>query len=1234
MSRIPSKKNQLTIFEKIKFKKNEFFRFYITRILKHLTNYLKKINTINGFENPDNFEDFGPIVLSNEEDKHSKKIKYAIDNPNILNLALTGPLGSGKSTILKTFKHNYLEYNYLDISLATFDKKTLDTEKIEHNILKQLFYSVEHKQIPESRFKRIENLKGIKLKTFLFLLWLCSLSYFLKVEFFNELIKTLNLNYQFAFLSFIYGLYFIAYSAVLAYKLMTFILNFKLTKFKIKDVDFDNDQDKKTINFENEIDEILYFFERNPIEIVFFQDLDRFNESEIFIKLREINNLINNYEPIKKKRKVTFIYAVSDDIFKENERAKFFDFIIPVIPVINYSSSSSKLLTKLDSDIKSRKLSKDFIDDVSLFLNDYRTIKSIYNEYQIYKNIIGKQLDNYNNLLAMMIYKNIEPTDFDKLNSNQGYVFMVFENTNDLIKERIENFDNKIDELNIKIFEANNEKLKDVKELRMLYILKFFELVISQNSYSVFGFFLNGKKCLVENLVTDEFFDLFIKETNINYFYNQYHTTSSSISFSQIEKSVDKIKYSERLEIVLNKQTESINQIKIELQDIENKRKELNSKKLYEILNEDNSIEYFKKYSIENKKINNINLINYLLSEGYINEDYNHYISYFYPGSITKEDNDFLMSLLSSEKPLPFNHKLKEINSLIKRIKPENFNKKAILNFTLVDYIIENKLTNKLNSIITLISNENKTIINFVDDYLNYANENNKSIFFKNLFSNNSEIWNYILSKSNFTQEIIELYLTYIFKYLDYQTIKNTDKKHKLSNYISELNNLSCFENEINIDLLHKFLKDSSTEFKNLTYDEKHRSLFEFIYNNNIYEINEKMIELFISHFNQNNININNLKNSNYTTIKESGMSKLIEYIDKDLDIYLEDVFLKLENNTNESQESICSILNNENVNIRLEIIQKGKFSIIDLSKINEIEIQSALIKFEKINPTWKNIVSYYKKSKEIDQTIIDYLNIEHHYNALSKQPHIDDSDVGVKTSFSKDLINSDISENCFSKIINNIPYAYKNGVEFISIGNSKMKLLIEFKRILLSTDNFTLINDEFDNLLIFLLEINIIDFIKSIEKYTLDSSIILKILKSQAFNASQKLSVIENTTDDVLMNNKNLLEELSKFLLENKISKISSALLIALITNSTTHKDKVELTNNYFNFIENFNLSVVIEKIEEFSKLLIGKHPKVDNIKHNQQLIKNLEGKLISNKKVLKDTKKIELFPYLKSRI
>lgn len=72
--------------------------------------------------------------------------------------------------------------------------------------------------------------------------------------------------------------------------------------------------------------------------------------------------------------------------------------------------------------------------------------------------------------------------------------------------------------------------------------------------------------------------------------------------------------------------------------------------------------------------------------------------------------------------------------------------------------------------------------------------------------------------------------------------------------------------------------------------------------------------------------------------------------------------------------------------------------------------------------------------------------------------------------------------------------------------------------------------------------------------------------------------------------------------------------MLAELISNSVSLKNKVELTNKYFSFIETNNLRKIIVKIgEPYSRLLLGKHPKVDNTSYNQELIKNLIPKLIS---------------------
>ena len=46
-------------------------------------------------------------------------IDKALDEGEIKNIALTGPFGSGKSSVLQTLRKRYKEFEYLPISLAT-----------------------------------------------------------------------------------------------------------------------------------------------------------------------------------------------------------------------------------------------------------------------------------------------------------------------------------------------------------------------------------------------------------------------------------------------------------------------------------------------------------------------------------------------------------------------------------------------------------------------------------------------------------------------------------------------------------------------------------------------------------------------------------------------------------------------------------------------------------------------------------------------------------------------------------------------------------------------------------------------------------------------------------------------------------------------------------------------------------------------------------------------------------
>src|ERR1700677_3783274 len=76
------------------------------------------------------FHSLSPINDA-DADQYIEALTWALDNrkkKSIYNIALTGPYGSGKSSILKTFqqKNENKDYIFLEISLATFKEELLE----------------------------------------------------------------------------------------------------------------------------------------------------------------------------------------------------------------------------------------------------------------------------------------------------------------------------------------------------------------------------------------------------------------------------------------------------------------------------------------------------------------------------------------------------------------------------------------------------------------------------------------------------------------------------------------------------------------------------------------------------------------------------------------------------------------------------------------------------------------------------------------------------------------------------------------------------------------------------------------------------------------------------------------------------------------------------------------------------------------------------------------------------
>nr|WP_034960336.1 hypothetical protein [Erythrobacter longus] len=120
------------------------------------------------------FVDLAPTDEADPSGVYAAALQTAMENPDVSNIALTGPYGSGKSSIIRTFLKRHPR-STLHISLAAFlpdagervpgersdesteDAKQPSRQEIERSILQQLLYGADADRLPLSRFKRIKS---------------------------------------------------------------------------------------------------------------------------------------------------------------------------------------------------------------------------------------------------------------------------------------------------------------------------------------------------------------------------------------------------------------------------------------------------------------------------------------------------------------------------------------------------------------------------------------------------------------------------------------------------------------------------------------------------------------------------------------------------------------------------------------------------------------------------------------------------------------------------------------------------------------------------------------------------------------------------------------------------------------------------------------------------------------------------------------------------------------------
>ncbi len=1167
------------------------------------------------------FENLTPTDNVNNNGIYECSLKYGLDDENIKNIALSGAYGSGKSSILKTFEKKYKnKYEFLNISLADFSGSEKNNENldIERSILQKMFYTVRNEEIPFSRFKRIKDITARELEKYS--LWL-----FIGLFWFFIAYKNKNLPEYLWFLKFdvVYIIGFIITFISLYFmlpKIISLFGNMDLKKINLKsgDVDLGQKDDSSILN--KNLDEILYFFKATNYDVVIFEDLDRYAKNiDIFVKLREINLILNNSKEVEQN--ITFIYAIKDDNFKDEERTKFFDLIIPVIPIVDYSNSSEQLKIMIKRHKENMGLNKNilknsFINDICLYIDNMRLLKNIFNEFVIYNEKLESDNLEKEKLFSMIVYKNLFPDDFSKLSNKKGLVYEILLKKEELINTKIKSINEKITNIENKLEETDNEQIKSIDELKSIYIyhvLKKLERLENKIIY------VDNSPINISNLLEDGNFDKLKNSLNIKYdnYYNR-----NVLDFKVIENDISNKTYDERKILIKNKNKEYTNTLSLEIESLEKEKQVIKTKKLKDLIEDSNSI-----FGAE---FNDKGLLIFLITNGYIDETYSYYISHFYEESITKDDRDFILSI-RERRVKDYSFKLEKVDEIIKQIHFYEYDRKEVLNYSLIEYLLEKNNTKILNQIIKQI-NEKKDL-EFIKGYID-TNYKNIDKFVDFIVEKCIWSWDEI-DKSSFTIEKKENYLKLILKYGKIENLKKLNIS-LISEYISNISNFVEFSSDIEIKRIKEILKIFEPAFKKISQIDDKTELFEFIYENDFYEIFFEMIEGILKQFNKNEFNVEDLDKKNLTIIKNSTCKKLITNIEKNIVIYIENVLLNSEK-IHDDENVLVELFNNENISdeMKVEIIKKQKTLISNISEITTPKLWKNLFEENKVKVDWNNTLYYYQQYKEIDESLIKYFNIIENAQILSNVRISSKTDFMKNSKFDillveellkKILLMNKIGISSYKLLIKSNAYWYAD-LDISTLSEEKIIEVVKAGKLQLSIVNFNRLKEYTQEEHIKLIEKNIDGFLDKYDEYLLDEKDILKILENSNISKEIKVEIIQKL-DYELISNKNIGILIYKFM--NRKIKYSIDFLENLIKNLTTLEMQINIIveqNQYLNEDEFILLLNLLEK--DYSKIcnFDGKQTVLKDNYYNKNLIDILHFREFITKDKEDKDKTIRLF-------
>ena len=659
-----------------------------------------------------------PVRCAKNVDAYSKALKAALKNGDVCNIAVTGKHGAGKSSFLRTFFSRKMWRCFhrqpLWVSAASFKSladKLPESDEIELWLLEQILFVENDKLMPFSRFGRIARI-GLLRSCFVIIVWMVmGLSVFVLAhpETFAEKMSVLGQwNESWArpaaLISLSVGSVAVMVLGLWAYRAFCKGCVSLSFKFGVAEVESKNETKQSVLN--RNLEELIYFFRATKRWVVVFEDIDRIPDKSLFVKLRALNQVLNAACRSRfGMRSIKFIYAIRDDIFTSAaERVKFFDYIIPILPILGLEMVKNLFTTLLkkagvgaDVVVKCDKV----IRSMAPFLSDRRLLHAICDEFIIMHSVlkgsmVGRDCALHDDkIMAMAIFKSFYPAEYARLTEKDNVLEVLLRIKGQKIAWRSMSVRKKIVDVDDKINQAGSDKI--VLEKRAL-----------NREFLLNGFLKQIPKGVSQIRVPVAVGGAKLEIFDINRYYDPDHlpelvgksfsfgakdyygtwVSKGTVEWKKVDQCVGGKSYEDRMREIERKQEVEVEKLVQERKRLLDSMGKVESMTLAEIVRLEESLVLKDEVSGQTIDLTSKSELRSLIECGFVEGDYRSYVTLYQDGDVSLSDYQYIVSIRhgdSCRTEYHIDNPAKVVESLLEH----DFCKKEALNFDIWAWLIK-----------------------------------------------------------------------------------------------------------------------------------------------------------------------------------------------------------------------------------------------------------------------------------------------------------------------------------------------------------------------------------------------------------------------------------------------------------------------------------------------------------------------------------------------------------------